>query len=101
MSSGLRQAVPLPCLCAPSLSRPALQSDVIFQDLEKLKSRPAHLGVFLRYIFSQADPSPLVRQASVLSVCLLVPDKPLASGPALCVTSQIMGSLASQGHRQN
>ncbi|KAK2489079.1 hypothetical protein MC885_018961 [Smutsia gigantea] len=35
------------------------ESDVIFQDLEKLKSRPAHLGVFLRYLFSQADPSPL------------------------------------------
>ncbi|XP_020766491.2 rho guanine nucleotide exchange factor 11 isoform X9 [Odocoileus virginianus] len=36
------------------------ESDVIFQDFEKLKSRPAHLGVFLRYIFSQADPSPLL-----------------------------------------
>ncbi|XP_057583048.1 rho guanine nucleotide exchange factor 11 isoform X7 [Hippopotamus amphibius kiboko] len=36
------------------------QSDIIFQDFEKLKSRPAHLGVFLRYIFSQADPSPLL-----------------------------------------
>ncbi|XP_031509856.1 rho guanine nucleotide exchange factor 11 isoform X8 [Papio anubis] len=36
------------------------ESDIIFQDLEKLKSRPAHLGVFLRYIFSQADPSPLL-----------------------------------------
>uniref|UniRef100_A0A673U7G6 Rho guanine nucleotide exchange factor 11 n=1 Tax=Suricata suricatta TaxID=37032 RepID=A0A673U7G6_SURSU len=36
------------------------ESDVIFQDLEKLKARPAHLGVFLRYIFSQADPSPLL-----------------------------------------
>lgn len=38
-----------------------LQCDSLFQDLAKLKSRPAHLGVFLRYIFSQADPSPLVR----------------------------------------
>ncbi|KAM6168770.1 rho guanine nucleotide exchange factor 11 isoform 5-T5 [Erethizon dorsatum] len=36
------------------------ESDIIFQDLEKLKSRPAHLAVFLRYIFSQADPSPLL-----------------------------------------
>ncbi|XP_036778490.2 rho guanine nucleotide exchange factor 11 isoform X3 [Manis pentadactyla] len=36
------------------------ESDVIFQDLEKLKSRPAHLGVFLRYLFSQADPGPLL-----------------------------------------
>ncbi|NXE30365.1 ARHGB factor, partial [Ardeotis kori] len=36
------------------------QCDSLFQDLAKLKSRPAHLGVFLRYIFSQADPSPLL-----------------------------------------
>uniref|UniRef100_A0A8D2AR06 Rho guanine nucleotide exchange factor 11 n=1 Tax=Sciurus vulgaris TaxID=55149 RepID=A0A8D2AR06_SCIVU len=36
------------------------ESDIVFQDLEKLKSRPAHLAVFLRYIFSQADPSPLL-----------------------------------------
>ncbi|NXX99415.1 ARHGB factor, partial [Centropus bengalensis] len=36
------------------------QCDSLFQDLSKLKSRPAHLGVFLRYIFSQADPSPLL-----------------------------------------
>ncbi|XP_052036151.1 rho guanine nucleotide exchange factor 11 isoform X4 [Apodemus sylvaticus] len=36
------------------------ESDVIFQDLEKLKSHPAYLVVFLRYIFSQADPGPLL-----------------------------------------
>ncbi|XP_030043174.1 rho guanine nucleotide exchange factor 11 isoform X3 [Microcaecilia unicolor] len=36
------------------------ECDGLFQDLEKLKSRPAHLGVFLRYIFSQADPNPLL-----------------------------------------
>ncbi|XP_018086923.1 rho guanine nucleotide exchange factor 11 isoform X4 [Xenopus laevis] len=36
------------------------QSDGLFQDLEKLKTRPAHMGVFLRYIFSQADPNPLL-----------------------------------------
>ncbi|XP_067425518.1 rho guanine nucleotide exchange factor 11 isoform X2 [Emydura macquarii macquarii] len=36
------------------------ECDTFFQDLGKLKSRPAHLGVFLRYIFSQADPSPLL-----------------------------------------
>lgn len=41
------------------------QCDSLFQDLGKLKSRPAHLGVFLRYIFSQADPSPLVRDLPV------------------------------------
>ncbi|NXN53539.1 ARHGB factor, partial [Rynchops niger] len=36
------------------------ECDSLFQDLGKLKSRPAHLGVFLRYILSQADPSPLL-----------------------------------------
>ncbi|XP_054855186.1 rho guanine nucleotide exchange factor 11 isoform X2 [Eublepharis macularius] len=36
------------------------EGDSLFQELGKLKSRPAHLGVFLRYIFSQADPSPLL-----------------------------------------
>ncbi|NXT29771.1 ARHGB factor, partial [Syrrhaptes paradoxus] len=36
------------------------ECDSLFQDLAKLKSRPAHLGVFLRFIFSQADPSPLL-----------------------------------------
>lgn len=36
------------------------ECDNLFQDLGKLKTRPAHLGVFLRYIFSQADPSPLL-----------------------------------------
>lgn len=50
----------LPCLTA-AFSPRVLQCDSLFQDLAKLKSRPAHLGVFLRYIFSQADPSPLVR----------------------------------------
>nr|XP_020653950.1 rho guanine nucleotide exchange factor 11 [Pogona vitticeps] len=35
------------------------ECDSLFQDLGRLKTRPAHLGVFLRYLFSQADPSPL------------------------------------------
>ncbi|NWI04981.1 ARHGB factor, partial [Tichodroma muraria] len=36
------------------------ESDSVFQDLGRLKSRPAHLAVFLRFLFSQADPTPLV-----------------------------------------
>ena len=36
------------------------ESDIIFQDLEKLKVWPAHLGVFLQYIFSQAERSLLL-----------------------------------------
>lgn len=56
------------CCLSPVLVPPghsqfsAFQSDIIFQDLEKLKSHPAYLVVFLRYIFSQADPGPLVSQ---------------------------------------
>lgn len=49
-----------PALRSTAPPASAFQSDIVFQDLEKLKARPAHLGVFLRYIFSQADPSPLV-----------------------------------------
>lgn len=63
MGTKLAQALLLhPASVPPSQPPSAFQSDIIFQDLEKLKSRPAHLGVFLRYIFSQADPSPLVSQ---------------------------------------
>ncbi|XP_068030845.1 rho guanine nucleotide exchange factor 11 [Anomalospiza imberbis] len=36
------------------------ESDWVFQDLGILKSRPAHLGVFLRFLLSQADPTPLL-----------------------------------------
>ncbi|NXY18138.1 ARHGB factor, partial [Atrichornis clamosus] len=39
---------------------PNHESDSLFQDLGMLKSRPAHLGVFLRFILSQADPGPLL-----------------------------------------
>lgn len=57
-----RQEAELLCPTSSRPCAPALQSDSVFQDLEKLKARPAHLAVFLRYIFSQADPSPLVSQ---------------------------------------
>ncbi|XP_010221400.1 PREDICTED: rho guanine nucleotide exchange factor 11-like [Tinamus guttatus] len=50
------------------------ECDSLFQDLGKLKSRPAHLGVFLRYIFSQADPSPLLFYLCA-DVCQQTPTK--------------------------
>lgn len=32
-----------------------------FQDIELLKTRPAHMTVFMRYVFTQLlDPNPLV-----------------------------------------
>ncbi|KAL0190033.1 hypothetical protein M9458_017132, partial [Cirrhinus mrigala] len=37
-----------------------------FQDIELLKSRPAHMTVFMRYVFSQLlDPNPLLFYLSV------------------------------------
>lgn len=51
---------PISCLC--SKSRLSLcQMDGPFQDIELLKSRPAHMTVFMRYVFTQLlDPNPLV-----------------------------------------
>lgn len=43
------------------------QTDGPFQDIELLKLRPAHMTVFMRYIFTQLlDPNPLVRFHLVL-----------------------------------
>ncbi|XP_015225086.1 PREDICTED: rho guanine nucleotide exchange factor 11-like [Cyprinodon variegatus] len=37
------------------------EMDGPFQDIELLKSRPAHMTVFMRYVFTQLlDPNPLV-----------------------------------------
>uniref|UniRef100_A0A4W6EDH4 Rho guanine nucleotide exchange factor (GEF) 11 n=1 Tax=Lates calcarifer TaxID=8187 RepID=A0A4W6EDH4_LATCA len=44
------------------------QMDGPFQDIELLKSRPAHMTVFMRYVFTQLlDPNPLV-QSSLYSM---------------------------------
>lgn len=38
-----------------------------FQDIELLKSRPAHMAVFMRYVFTQLlDPNPLVSSHYIL-----------------------------------
>lgn len=38
-----------------------------FQDIELLKSRPAHMAVFMRYVFTQLlDPNPLVSADNIL-----------------------------------
>ncbi|NXL11505.1 ARHGB factor, partial [Mesembrinibis cayennensis] len=61
LESGTERSELLSFLTGSFSSGPfSAQCDSLFQDLGKLKSRPAHLGVFLRYIFSQADPSPLL-----------------------------------------
>lgn len=95
MGAQLREAE----LLFPASSRPrapALQSDSIFQDLEKLKARPAHLAVFLRYIFSQADPSPLVSREQPPDQGLRAPS--LLPLPSRGVGSAGCGRLLSDSH---
>ncbi|NWH88604.1 ARHGB factor, partial [Aegithalos caudatus] len=64
LESGPREASGRPQIigpeedCEPGCA--SNESDSVFQDLGILKSRPAHLGVFLRFLFSQADPTPLL-----------------------------------------
>uniref|UniRef100_A0A8C9RU56 Rho guanine nucleotide exchange factor 11 n=1 Tax=Scleropages formosus TaxID=113540 RepID=A0A8C9RU56_SCLFO len=57
------------CLCKSILvvdTLILLQSNGPFQDIELLKTRPAHMTVFMRYVFSQLlDPSPLLFYLSV------------------------------------
>ncbi|XP_062367235.1 rho guanine nucleotide exchange factor 11 [Cinclus cinclus] len=47
------------------------ESDSVFQDLGILKSHPAHLGVFLRFLLSQADPTALLFQLCSELCCRL------------------------------
>lgn len=74
----------------PTASEPPrpspFQSDAVFQDLERLKSRPAHLGVFLRYLFSQADPGPLVRRR-----------RPPAPSARWCLARRCLGPTGPAG----
>lgn len=95
MGAQLREAQ----LLCPASSRPrapALQSDSVFQDLEKLKARPAHLAVFLRYIFSQADPSPLVSREQPPDRGLWAPSLP--PPPSRGVGSAGCGRLLRASH---
>ncbi len=56
-----------------TLPHSSSQMDGPFQDIELLKSRPAHMTVFMRYVFSQLlDPNPLVSACSSYAVCLCI-----------------------------
>uniref|UniRef100_A0A8C9WDB7 Rho guanine nucleotide exchange factor 11 n=1 Tax=Scleropages formosus TaxID=113540 RepID=A0A8C9WDB7_SCLFO len=63
------------CLCKSILvvdTLILLQSNGPFQDIELLKTRPAHMTVFMRYVFSQLlDPSPLLF-LSVFCSCMIL-----------------------------
>ncbi|XP_064787464.1 rho guanine nucleotide exchange factor 11-like isoform X5 [Oncorhynchus masou masou] len=56
-----------------------------FQDIELLKSRPAHMTVFMRYVFSQLlDPNPLLFYLSVEAYLGSSPKDARALAPQIC-----------------
>lgn len=60
------------------LPSPLPKMDGPFQDIELLKSRPAHMTVFMRYIFTQLlDPNPLVSFTTKLRKLSEIRDKSL------------------------
>ncbi|XP_072543407.1 rho guanine nucleotide exchange factor 11 isoform X3 [Salminus brasiliensis] len=61
------------------------EMDGPFQDIELLKSRPAHMTVFMRYIFSQLlDPNPLLFYLSVEAYLGSSPKDARALAPQIC-----------------
>ncbi|KAK3546614.1 hypothetical protein QTP70_031227, partial [Hemibagrus guttatus] len=64
------------------------EMDGPFQDIELLKTRPAHMTVFMRYIFSQLlDPNPLLFYLSVEAYLGSTPKDALPSHPRSALTS--------------
>uniref|UniRef100_A0A8C4GJ80 Rho guanine nucleotide exchange factor (GEF) 11 n=1 Tax=Dicentrarchus labrax TaxID=13489 RepID=A0A8C4GJ80_DICLA len=56
-----------------------------FQDIELLKSRPAHMAVFMRYVFTQLlDPNPLLFYLSVEAYLGSSPKDARALAPQIC-----------------
>ncbi|KAG7462156.1 hypothetical protein MATL_G00200000 [Megalops atlanticus] len=61
------------------------EMDGPFQDIELLKSRPAHMTVFMRYIFSQLlDPNPLLFFLSVEAYLGASPKDARSLAPQIC-----------------
>uniref|UniRef100_A0A674C510 Rho guanine nucleotide exchange factor 11-like n=1 Tax=Salmo trutta TaxID=8032 RepID=A0A674C510_SALTR len=66
-------------------SYPLNEMDGPFQDIELLKSRPAHMTVFMRYLFSQLlDPNPLLFYLSVEAYLGSSPKDARALAPQIC-----------------
>ncbi|XP_061086141.1 rho guanine nucleotide exchange factor 11 isoform X2 [Conger conger] len=64
---------------------PMNEMDSLCQDIEMLKSRPAHMTVFMRYIFSQhLDPAPLLFFLSVEAYLGSVPKDARLLAPQIC-----------------
>ncbi|XP_043100806.1 rho guanine nucleotide exchange factor 11 isoform X2 [Puntigrus tetrazona] len=61
------------------------EMDGPFQDVELLKSRPAHMTVFMRYVFSQLlDPNPLLFYLSVEAYLGSSPKDARSLAPQIC-----------------
>ncbi|KAM9424101.1 rho guanine nucleotide exchange factor 11 [Pholidichthys leucotaenia] len=61
------------------------EMDGPFQDIELLKTRPAHMAVFMRYVFSQLlDPNPLLFYLSVEAYLGSSPKDARALAPQIC-----------------
>ncbi|XP_077399907.1 rho guanine nucleotide exchange factor 11 isoform X3 [Vanacampus margaritifer] len=61
------------------------EMDGPFQDMELLKSRPAHMSVFLRYVFTQLlDPNPLLFYLSVEAYLSATPKDARSLAPQIC-----------------
>ncbi|TSN12193.1 Rho guanine nucleotide exchange factor 11 [Bagarius yarrelli] len=61
------------------------EMDGPFQDIELLKTRPAHMTVFMRYIFSQLlDPNPLLFYLSVEAYLGSTPKDARTIAPQIC-----------------
>ncbi|KAJ8007580.1 hypothetical protein DPEC_G00095510 [Dallia pectoralis] len=61
------------------------EMDGPFQDIELLKSRPAHMTVFMRYVFSQLlDPNPLLFYLSVEAYLGSSPKEARGLAPQIC-----------------
>ncbi|XP_066579186.1 rho guanine nucleotide exchange factor 11 isoform X2 [Amia ocellicauda] len=61
------------------------EMDGPFQDIELLKTRPAHMTVFMRYIFSQLlDPNPLLFYLSVEAYLSASPKDARSMAPQIC-----------------
>ncbi|KAM9407727.1 rho guanine nucleotide exchange factor 11-like isoform 6-T6 [Salvelinus alpinus] len=66
-------------------SYPLNEMDGPFQDIELLKSRPAHMTVFMRYLFNQLlDPNPLLFYLSVEAYLGSSPKDARALAPQIC-----------------
>ncbi|KAM3857344.1 rho guanine nucleotide exchange factor 11 [Diretmus argenteus] len=61
------------------------EMDGPFQDIELLKSRPAHMAVFMRYVFTQLlDPNPLLFYLSVEAYLGSSPKDARSLAPQIC-----------------